>query len=157
MKFIGLLLIAASLMYLPAAAQKADKSEKQFLKAINEVLRKSPHQHWNYEGNKMTIDSAFRISKDRVISVTVRYKTDSSFYRVRMAAPFDEIQDVMQDIYIIFQFDSKLVQVYESEPNSEVLKPAYRLSLLHVGMPDEGDEKTLPKVQRLFAGVVNPN
>lgn len=154
MKQVYCLLIAAFILHVPALAQQKDKSEKKFLQALNQVLKKTPQQHWNYEG-QMTIDTAFKISPDGILSVTVRYKTDSSFYRVRMAAPFEEIQDVVQDVYLIFQFDSKLVQVYESEPNSEVLKPAYRLPLLHVGVLEDGDEKTLSTVQRLFAELLN--
>ena len=154
MKRIPALLICCVAFVVSLQAQKSNKAEKDFLKALNAVLKKSPQQHWNYEG-KMTIDSAFRISKDGIISVTVRYKTDSSFYRVRMEAPFNEVDELIQDMYLIFRFESKLVQVYESEPNSNELKPAYKLNMLHVGMLDDGDEKTLHKVQMLFSRLVN--
>src|SRR6478752_3658048 len=84
----------------PTQAQSKQKAEKEFLKQLNSILKNSKQQHWAYEGNVMSIDSAFAINKEGILSVTVRYTSDTSFVRVRLAAPVSKIDTVRYDLYM---------------------------------------------------------
>jgi hypothetical protein len=96
MKKIILLITCFFSFILPpaATAQAKQKAEKEFVGQLNHVLNISRQLHWAYEGNAMTIDSAFAINKEGVLSVTVRYTNDSSFTRVRMEAPVSKIINI---------------------------------------------------------------
>lgn len=128
-------------------AQSKAKSEKLFVKELNAILKSSPTIHWAYE-DKMSIDSVFAI-KNGILSVTVRYTTDSSFFRVRMAAPVSKIKSVAEDIYMILQFSANDVAVYISQNNSNELVFDSHRNLFHLGSKeDEG--KTQIKLQLLL-------
>jgi hypothetical protein len=83
-RFFLFLLLCSSFV---CHAQTKKKSEQEFLKQLNSILKNSKQQHWAYEGNAMSIDSAFAINKEGILSVTVRYTSNTSFVRVRMTAP----------------------------------------------------------------------
>ena len=103
MKKSLLLITSCFLLTNVASAQSKQKAEKKFLKELNSIVRKSPSQHWGYDG-VMTIDSAFAISKTGIISVTVRYTTDEFFMRARMEAPVSTISEVAYDLYLILKY-----------------------------------------------------
>jgi hypothetical protein len=64
------------------AAQSKQLVEKEFTKELNSILKNSKEQHWKYTG-VMTIDTAFAINKEGVLSVTVRYNNDGNVVRTR--------------------------------------------------------------------------
>ncbi|GAB2839831.1 hypothetical protein [Ferruginibacter profundus] len=142
-----LLCFCCSLLFI-AVAQPKQKAEKEFLKQLNSILKNSLQQHWNYEGATMTIDSAFAINKEGILSVSVRYTTDSSFVRARMAAPVNKIQRVAYDLYIILEYKDDLVTFYESEPGSNSLNEKGTTNLFHIGAPLPEDAKYQLKLQK---------
>lgn len=113
------------------AAQTKHKSERIFLHSLNAVLNKSDQIHWAYDG-KMSIDTPFYINQMGVLSVTVNYKTDSSSYKVRMSAPVNKIQNVIQDEYIILVYPQNDVSVFETNQTGQWVKTDER-NLFHVG------------------------
>jgi len=142
MKKLLLLLVALFLFtgIQTVTAQSKQKAEQNFLKQLNSILKNSKNQHWAYEG-VMHIDSAFAINKAGLLSVTLRYTTDSSLKRVRMVAPVGKIAGVIYDIYLILEYKKPLVDIYESDSNSTVLKEAGHNILFHIGFahPDQGE------------------
>jgi len=96
----------------------------------------------------MSIDSAFAINKEGILSVTVRYTTDSSFVITRMAAPVNKIQRVAYDLYLILEYKDDLVIFYESEPGSIALTEKGKTNLFHIGAPLPEDVKYLEKLQK---------
>lgn len=103
-----------------ASAQSKKKAEKEFVAALNSVLKNSKEQHWRYTG-KMTIDSAFAINKEGILSVKVRYTDEGSVVITRMEAPVKNIQSVAYDLYLILEYETDEITVYESEVNSNGL------------------------------------
>ena len=95
-------------------AQSKQKAEKEFLAELNNILYKSRKQHSLYEGI-MTVDSAFAINKEGILSVTLRYTNDSSYKRVRLQAPVKDISLVRYDLYLILEYTDKLVTYFESQ------------------------------------------
>ena len=89
----------------------------------------------------MMIDSAFAISKEGILSVTVRYTSDTSFVRVRMEAPVRKILTVSYDLYLILEFIDNDVTVYVSKPGSNKLKEVSKSILFHIGIPPADDIK----------------
>ena len=80
-------------------AQKKNKAERAFVTELNTVLNKSEKQDGDYEG-VMTIDSAVAINADGVLAMTVKYTSDRTITRVRLAAPVSSIQKVLYDLYL---------------------------------------------------------
>jgi len=152
-KLCPLFLILAFTAPYSSIAQSKQKAETDLLKQLNAILKVSGVQHWAYEGN-MSIDSAFAIAKDGTLSVTVRYTTDSSFVRVRMTAPVAEISGVGYDLYLILEYKTPLVILYESDPNSMELKEAGKNTLFHIGLPEKDGEEQHTKLQKAVENVL---
>lgn len=147
-KLISLIVITGCYLFLnTATAQPQQKAEKDFLNQLNSILKNSRQQHWNFEG-AMTIDSAFAINETGVLSVTVRYTNDTSFVRVRMAAPVNKIKGVAYDLYLILEYKDELVTFYASEPGSNELTEKGKTNLFHIGAPLPEDVKSQEKLQK---------
>jgi hypothetical protein len=140
--------IFSLLLHQPAVAQSKQKAEKEFLKQLNTVLQHSKQQHWAYEGNAMTVDSAFAINKEGLLSVTVHYTSDSSFIRTRMTAPVSKIDKVLYDLYIILDCKDKPVTFYQSEPGSNELKEVNKGGRFHIGAPEPEDVRYREKLEK---------
>jgi hypothetical protein len=151
-KIIFLLILAIGfLMPTTGTAQSKQKSEKQFLKELDAVLKKSSRHNSGYEG-VMTIDSSFAISKEGILSVTVRYTTDTSVKRVRITAPVRGIQLVRYDLYLILEYGEDVVTVFESDKGSE-FKAVYHSDWFNVGSPMPEDVIYQEKVQKALEGL----
>lgn len=124
-----------------------------FLYELNGILKNSKLQHWGYEGI-MTIDSAFSINKDGILSLTVRYATDSSFIRTRMEAPVYKIESVSYDLYLILEYQGGEVTVYESEPGKNELVPLNKSNLFDIGVPQKDGYIQQEKLQKLLEKVL---
>ena len=128
-------------------AQSKQKAEKEFLAELNNILYKSRKQHSLYEG-VMTVDSAFAINKEGILSVTLRYTNDSSYKRVRLQAPVKDISLVRYDLYLILEYTDKLVTYFESQWGSEVLEETGKGGWFHVGAPLPEDVAYQQRVQK---------
>lgn len=95
-----------------ATAQSKVSDEKAFLNALNKLVATAKSQHWAYE-DPFTIDSAFHLTGD-TLSATFAYRNDSMHYRIRYAAPVAGIRWVKHDVYLILQFNSPQVVMYEN-------------------------------------------
>lgn len=133
--------------------QSKAKAEKQFLKELNTILKNAKQHHWDYEG-KMTIDSLFAISKTGILSMTVRYTNDESFIRARMAAPVDKIKNVLYDVYLILQFETPLVTIYNSNLGEEMLIETGISNLFHIAAPLKNGEQQEIKLQQALDNVL---
>jgi len=138
----------------PTKAQTKQKAEKEFLKQLNIALKNSKQQHSAYEGSVMTIDSAFAINKEGILSVTVRYTNDSSFVRTRMTAPVSKIDTVRYDFYLILEYKDTLVTFYQSDPGSNDLKETNKGGWFHVGAPLPEDFKYQENLQKALDNVL---
>lgn len=116
------------------SGQSKKAATQKFLQSVNQVLRHSSHHHWAYAEAQMKVDSPLAVSATGYLSVTLRYFSDSGFHRIRMEAPIGQVQRVVQDYYLILEYESNLVQWFESELNQETLVPAFRSSLFHLGI-----------------------
>ncbi len=134
-------------------AQSQQKAEKEFVAHLNEILKDSDEQHWKYKG-AMTVDSAFAINKEGILSVTVRYTDDSSFVRTRMEAPVKSIKGVAYDLYLILEYKQDEVTVYESETNSNELKQSSKTNYFHIGAPLPENRKRQEVLQQLLDKVM---
>lgn len=134
-------------------AQTQQKAEKEFVTHLNNILKYSDEQHWKYKG-VMTIDSAFAINKEGILSVTVRYTDDTSFIRTRMEAPVKNIKWVAYDLYLILEYNKEEVTVYESEINSNELKESSKTNYFHIGAPLPEEMKRQEKLQKLLDKVM---
>jgi hypothetical protein len=128
-------------------AQSKSKTEKDFLKELNDILKQSPNQHWEFDG-KMSIDSPFTISSQGILTSTVKYTTDTSVMRVRTEAPVNKITFARQDVYVYLEYRDKSVIVYEQKKNKD-WSIKFKRNMLHLGMGDD-DGKQADKVQKKF-------
>ncbi|MBC7418264.1 MAG: hypothetical protein H7325_08930 [Pedobacter sp.] len=134
MKYILSFFCFAFILQLPLHAQSKKKAEKGFVQQLNTLIKKSSRQSSGYNGI-MTIDSAFAINKQGMLSVTVRYRSDTSFIRVRTTAPVNKINTLRYDLYMILEYKDNLVTFYESAPGSNVLVETGKGGWFHVGAP----------------------
>jgi hypothetical protein len=122
---------------LSASAQTKEQDEKTFLDALNKLVHVTRSQHWAYD-DPFTVDSAFHITGDS-ISATFSYKNDTMSYRIRYAAPVLQITEVVHDIYLILQFNTRSVSVYEQVDGKDWVRFDKR-SYLHIGEADHEDQ-----------------
>jgi len=148
--FVTLSLLFCSLF---SHAQSKQKAEQEFLQQLNSIIQHSPRHHWSYEG-KMTIDSAFAISKKGILSVSLHYTTDSSVIRVRIEAPLRKLVTVSLDDFLILETKGKDVSFYLSENGSNVLLGNGKGSLFHIGIPENDGENKRDKLSRALANVL---
>jgi hypothetical protein len=153
MKILIAWLASLLLIFQTATAQTQQKAEKEFVTHLNNILKDSDEQHWKYKG-VMTIDSAFAINKEGILSVTVRYTDDTSFIRTRMEAPVKNIKWVAYDLYLILEYNKEEVTVYESEVNSNELKESSKTNYFHIGAPLPEDMMRQEKLQKLLDKVM---
>lgn len=130
-------------------AQTPQKAQKQFVHELNSVLQRSSTICWAYT-DRMSIDSAFAIDKEGILSVTVRYKTDTSFYRVRMEVPINKITSIVQDLYLILECENNTVKLFTSDINSEKLLLKDTIYFFHCGELPDGDLETIEKIRKVF-------
>lgn len=149
MKFFPLILFAFFLFPGLSNAQSKAKIQKKFLAELNTIIKNSKEHHWNYSG-EMSVDSAFAINKNGILSVTVSYKTDSSSTRVRMEAPVNKIKSVDYDRYLILFFKENEVTVFESEKGSTVQMEPFKTNLFHIGIPSKDGFYERQKLQDLL-------
>jgi len=127
--------------------------EQRFVDKLNQILLTTPHMDWKFEG-KMKIDSMFSVNENGMLSVTLRYIKDSSFYKVRMEAPLNKIHSIDQDIYIILLFKEKDVKLYISDISNETLVYRENINMFHIGEPADGAEQSLLKeLQNLYSSI----
>lgn len=127
--------------------QSKGKAEKDFTKELNDILKQSPNQHWEFDG-KMTVDTPFSITPQGTLTSTVRYTTDTSVIRVRSEAPVNKITFARQDVYIFLEYRDKSVMVYEQKNNKD-WSIKFKRNMFHIGMGDD-DGKQADKVQKKF-------
>jgi len=151
-KTIAFLLTACYLFLslLTNAQTKKQNAEKEFLNQLNSILINSKDQDWAHNGT-MTVDSAFAINKEGILSVTVHYTDDdSAVVSMRMEAPVKKILRVAYDLYLILEYKKDEVTVYESEANSKELKELHKTNLFHIGVPLSDGYKQQEKLQKLL-------
>ncbi|MDB5203065.1 MAG: hypothetical protein JWQ27_2474 [Ferruginibacter sp.] len=147
------LLLACCTLTLLAAAQSKQKAEREFLQQLSQILKKSAVQHWGFEG-KMTVDSTFAINRDGLLSLTVRYHSDTGYTRSRMVVPMNKIREVAYDLYIILRSEDDQVIYYESENNKEELHETGKGYFFHIGAPLPEDVKYQEKLQKALDKVL---
>lgn len=151
-KMLLLFVVVSFLQPQIALSQSRKKAETEFVKQLNIVLKNSLRQHSFYEGT-MTIDSAFAIHKQGLLSVTVRYTNNTGFKRVRLEVPVGAIRTVRYDLYLILECANDMVTIFESEPGSEELKEVNRGAWLYVGAPLPEDVVYQQRVQKALDNV----
>ena len=152
MKYLVLTLILVFTGFLNAEAQtkssQQKKIEKKFLKQLNVIINNGhPQHHWSTE-SRYTVAQPFAIDDSGVISVTLRYTNDTSWYLHRMQMPMSALKGIVWDIYAIMDvIDSEnAVTVLESEPGQTKLKEVERRYLFHIAAVE--DEKIITDLQK---------
>ena len=103
----------------------------------------------------MTIDSAFAINARGVLSVTVKYATDTSVIRARMEAPVSQIKGVAYDLYLILEYTDEVVTMFYSESEGSELKETGKSHLFHIGEPKKGGSDKQEKLQKALDNLLN--
>ncbi len=124
--------------------KKTISARDMFIKKLNLVLSTTSKMDWKFDGT-MTIDTPLHVDNSGFLSVTVRYKTDTTFYRVRMEAPINKISSIDMDIFLILFYKDNDVSVYVSDFGDENLRFKEKIQMLLLGEPSSQDNKELLK------------
>lgn len=117
-------------------AQSKTKAEAAFVAELNAIINNSTQQHWAYEGEKMTIDSAFAISKNGILSVTISYINNEGKKTItRTEAPVNRIERVAYDLYLILEFEDAVVSSFYAKDGSSEFKASEKENYFHIGAP----------------------
>ena len=119
------------------SAQTKQQAEKSFVRELNKIIKNSDEHHWGYEG-KMLIEKPFSIDDKGILSVAVRYVTDSSNVQVQMEAPIYKAKYVLYDYYLILEYADEDVTVKDSENGNTT---SFKNDLFHLGAPRNGYKK----------------
>jgi hypothetical protein len=139
-----------SLCALTSFAQNKAKAEKEFLAALNKLVANSSSQHWAYE-EPFAIDSSFHIYGD-TISATFKFKTDTSLFRIRYAAPVRKISSILHDMYLIMMLPAKEVQMYEKIGDNKDWVRFDRRELFHIALAESDKQLKLKQaVEKAWA------
>lgn len=144
-----LIILFLALAHFNGSAQNKQQAEKSFVKELNKIINNSDEHHWAYEG-KMSIDTPFSIDKNGILSVQIRYVTDSSAVKIRMEAPIYKAMYVLYDHYIILEYPKEDVTIMNLENETEL--PS-KNNLFHIGAPINGYTKQ-DKLQLLLEKVL---
>lgn len=151
MKNPALLIAFITIFSISAFTQKSKpqkKAEKEFLAQLNKILsQKNVQHHWLYE-EPYTVVQPFKIDTAGILSMTVRYTTDSSWFLHRMEMPMSGITRVVWDMYAILESDKENVLVFESLPNSPTLKETFSRNLFHIAMVNDDNIKLIQKLYK---------
>jgi hypothetical protein len=123
-----------------AAGQLRQQTCTALVKELNAVLHSTPGLHWQHTG-VMQVDSAFALKPNGELSVTVRYYTGNSFYRVRMCAQIQHVRTVQDQVYLLLEFNENVVYVFRSPLNSEDLFLLEKTDLMYVGKGIQVDRR----------------
>lgn len=134
MKIISIFICLFLLAPIFGSAQSKAKTQKKFLAELNTILQNSKEQSWNYPG-KMSIDSAFALNKNGILSSTVRYSNDDSFIKVRMQIPLNKIKSIGYDLFLILISEENNVDVSEFVGDQTEPTNQYKYNLFHIGVP----------------------
>ncbi len=145
-----IILLLCLTMPLVCYAQPKQKAEKEFVNLLNSVWKNSPEHHWSYDGS-VSLDSAFAISAQGILSITFRYTPDSAVTKIMsMKVPVNSIREVGYDHYFVLLTDDYVVRVYEAESDQRVLDEKEKDNILHIGTPREGEDgyKLVSRLQK---------
>ena len=149
MKCITTIIIA--LITLNTFAQN-DAKYKPLLKALNDIINNTNSSHWAYT-DRFTVQQPFKVDQQDVLSVILRYTTDSSYYLVKRFAPVDILIEVISDEFIVLKFNSKVVGLSISPANSEKLRlTVEKFNYMHVGIPIDNDADRISKALQKIIG-----
>ncbi len=137
----------------PVLAQHTHRYDK-LLKQLNDITSHSTKADWAYEDN-FTIEQPYQVDDKGMLSVVLKYTTDSSFYLVKRQAPVDSISEAVLDVYLILKFDSDIVETGNSGPNSKnIVMGEEKSKYLHIGMlANNKSEKELALLQKNLAAL----
>lgn len=147
----GLIFTLLIFFQLALQAQGKQNAESAFLKEINNVLIQHPPDagfNTMYHVDSIMIDSPFTI-KEGILSVTYRYAANSTFVKIRAAAPVSHLTEVGYDHYLILLFKDKAVTQYQFEGNDNIATETIKKDLLHIGTPVKdgyGEKENLQKL-----------
>jgi hypothetical protein len=128
------------LLAAPASSQVNQHAAQSFIAALNNLVTHTTSQHWEYEA-PFTIDSAFHLNGDS-LTATFRYKTDTSFFRIRYAASIRNIVRIEHDIYLSMVYKRNEVQMYQQTGEGPWEYSGSR-NLYHIGMVATEDQQKL--------------
>ena len=131
-------------------SNKTISARDKFINKLNLVLSTTSKMDWKFDG-VMKVDTPFYVNNSGLLSFTVRYKTDSTFYRVRMEAPIGKITSIDLDIFLILFYKDNDVNVYISELGDERLIFRNKSQMIHVGEPRfSGNNEFLNEIRDLY-------
>jgi len=104
MKTITFLLLGILISFI-SIAQPKKRAEKEFLNDLNAILVRSVAEHNRDGADQTEIDSAFAISKDGILSLTLRTTSDSTVVVSRMQASLSRLSEVVLDVYLSLRFE----------------------------------------------------
>jgi len=141
MKYI--ITIFALVVVLQTNAQTKEKATTTFIAALNNLVTHTTIQHWAFD-TPFTVDSAFHLNGDS-ITATFRYKTDSSFFRIRYAAPINKISTIGHDMYLmmVFKGNQVLVQQQIADEGWELYDTR---NLFHIGLAETDEQLEIKKI-----------
>ena len=149
-KTLGLVFTLCIFFQFALQAQGREKAESSFLKEINNVLQHSQDAglSFMYKVDSMIVDSPFVI-KEGVISVAVRYISETDTVRIRAEAPVSHLKDIGYDHYLIMLLKDEAVTQYEYKAGDNDYKQTMKKNLLHIGTPIKdgyGEQENLQKL-----------
>ncbi len=132
-----LIILLLAVAHINISAQTKHQVEKNFVRELNKIINNSDGHHWGYEG-KMTVEKPFSIDEKGILSVGLRYVTDSSNVKVQMEAPVYKAKSVAYDHYLILEYGDEDVIVKNSENDNTT---SFKNDLFHLGAPRNGYKK----------------
>lgn len=154
MKYPALLIVFLIALSFSSFAQKSKpqkKAEKEFLSQLNKIIsQKNVQHHWLYE-EPYTVVQPFQIDTAGILSVTIRYTTDSSWFLHRMEMPVKSIVGIAWDMYVIIESEKENVKVLESKPNSSLLKETFPRNIFHIAIVADDNPKVADKLRKSWA------
>gem|GEM_PF-5913259 len=113
--------------------------EQAFLRHLNNLLSRSSAHHGAHEGERLKIDTPYTL-RNGMLSVSLRYETDTSRTRYRYVAPLATVRRISSDRYLILEYAEREVQMFTAHGNEPFPAQPQQISMLHLGNPGDQNE-----------------
>jgi hypothetical protein len=146
MRVLLLLCCIMASFRLVAQGLNRELAKKELLKTLQQALEVGIDQT-DPEDPKCSIDTAFAINENGILSLTLRFQNNnSSFYIQRYTVPLPLVSNVFYDVYIGLESYNNAIYIRRTKKNTTNFNQYALTNLWHIGkLPEDKATKLKPK------------
>lgn len=130
------------------------KDYRPLLAELNKMLDNAEEFNYVFEPDFKVLQP-YQIDENGILSVIIKGNWDGKELTRKYAAPFNDIDDFVRDIYLVLTFKNESVTVAELK-NGE-WETASNIDFFHLGKPSDSDATTVTRAIRRELKILVPD